>query len=132
MEQRSTEFLNTSIGMLSFPHDFPDGMHLIVSINSSSEKGFVSMSFSSVVNFGRSTLERYASISCSEQVSLFLKIFFKCFAAIDHISLCTLVELPLVSLRKGIALETDLDHCFCERVEDGMNCAIFDLVSGLG
>ena len=41
MEHKSTEFLNTSIGMLSFPLDFPDGMHLIMSINSSSEKGQV-------------------------------------------------------------------------------------------
>ena len=90
------------------------------------------MSFSSLVNFGRSMLERYASISSSEQLLLFWKRFFRCVAAIEHISLCTLVKLLLASLRKGIALETDLDQFLCKRVENCMICAILDLVSGLG
>ena len=58
MDLSSVEFLNKSIGMLSFPFDLPAGMLFMMSSNSSRVKGFDRASFSSVVNFGRLSLER--------------------------------------------------------------------------
>ena len=77
MESSSLEFLNMSIGMLSLPFDFPAGMCAITFSSSSSVNGFVSISFSSTVNFGRFNFERNVSMSSSEQVSLFWNKDFK-------------------------------------------------------
>ena len=87
IELRSKEFLNISMGILSFPFDFPADMHVMKSLNSSSVNGFVRRSFSSDVNFCRFRSERYVSILSSEQVSLFWNRDLRCEAAIEHMCL---------------------------------------------
>ena len=109
MEHSSVEFLKMSIGILSFPFDFPTGMHLTMLSNSSRVNGLTRKSFSSAVNCGRLRLDRKVAISDSEQVSLFSNKDERCDAAMEHISLCELV-IPRVPLRYGMVLETDLSH----------------------